>query len=65
MYLDTEGINYIRSKWAVDPASGETITPKREVLMEMYADGLAPRTTLNFSGAPRYNDGSVSFLEKA
>jgi hypothetical protein len=64
MYLDTEGINYIRSKWAVDPASGETITPKREVLMEMYADGLAPRTTLNFSGAPRYNDGSVSFFGK-
>ena len=27
MYLDTEGINYVRSKWAVDPATGKTVRP--------------------------------------
>jgi len=64
MYLDTEGVNYIRSKWAVDPATGKTIVPKREVLMEMYADGIAPRTSLNFTGAQGYNDGSVTFFGK-
>ena len=65
MYLDTEGVNYIRSKWAVNPATGKTIVPKREVLMEMYADGLPPRTSLKFTGAPRYNNGSVTFYGKA
>jgi len=64
MYLDTEGINYIRSKWAVDPKTGNTISPQREVLMEMYADGLAPNTSLKYSGAPRYNNGSVTFFGK-
>jgi hypothetical protein len=64
MYLDTEGVNYIRSKWAVDPNTGKAITPQREVLMEMYADGLAPRTNLSFSGAPRYSKGGTTYFGK-
>lgn len=64
MYLDTEGVNYIRSKWAVDPSTGKTIYPQREVMMEMYADGLAPKTSLTFTGAPRYNNGSTTFFGK-
>ena len=64
MYLDTEGINYIRSKWAVDPETGNTIYPQREVLMEIYADGLAPRTSHRFSGAPAYRSGGVQYFGK-
>lgn len=64
MYLDTEGVNYIRSKWAVDPSTGETIYPQREVLMELYADGLAPRTTHHFSGAPSYSSGGTTYYGK-
>lgn len=64
MYLDTEGINYIRSKWAVDPATGKTISPQREVLMEMYADGLSPITRMDFSGAPRYRTGGTTYFGK-
>lgn len=44
--LDTEGVNYIRTRWAVDPATGRTIQPKQEILWEVYADGIAPRTTI-------------------
>lgn len=64
MYLDTEGVNYIRSKWAVDPATGRAISPQREVLMEMYADGLAPKTRLNFTGAPRYRNSGTTYFGK-
>lgn len=64
MYLDTEGVNYIRSKWAVDPSTGRTASPQREVMMEMYADGLSPRTRLNFSGAPRYYSGGTTYFGK-
>ena len=64
LYLDTEGINYIRSKWAVDPATGKTVSPQREVMMEMYADGLSPRTSLRFDGAPRYYGGGTTYFGK-
>ncbi len=61
MYLDTEGINYIRSKWAVDKSTKKTIYPQREVLYEIYADGLAPVTSSKFSGAPRYSSGGTIY----
>lgn len=64
MYLDTEGVNYIRSKWAVDPETGKAIVPQREVQMPLYADGLAPRTSLTFSGAPRYRSGGITYFGK-
>jgi len=64
MYLDTEGLNYIRSKWAVDPETKRTVVPQQEVMYELYADGLAPTTTIRFSGAPRYVKGGTIFWGK-
>lgn len=61
MYLDTEGINYIRSKWAVDKNSKETVNPQQEVLYEVYADGLAPVTSSKFSGAPVYKKDKIYY----
>ena len=55
MYLDTEGINYIRSKWAVDGKTKKVASPKQEILYEIYADGLAPKTKSLFKSAPRYS----------
>lgn len=46
-YLDTEGTNWIRSRWAVDEA-GKTIYPKRDALWPVEADGLAPISTAKF-----------------
>ncbi|MGB1004377.1 MAG: OmpL47-type beta-barrel domain-containing protein [Salibacteraceae bacterium] len=54
MFLDTEGVNYMRSKWAVDPETGKPKVPQEEVMYELYADGLAPVTRLRFSGANVY-----------
>jgi len=64
MYLDTEGPNYIRSKYAVDPATGKTVQPPREVLYEVNADGLAPVTSLKYDGAPKYVSGGVTYFGK-
>lgn len=61
MYLDTEGINYIRSKWAVNKESQKTVNPKEEILYELYADGLPPYTYHKFSGAPKYTSGKVYY----
>ena len=43
-FLDTEGINYIRSSWAVDKKSGQTVMPKMDVYWEVYADGESSTT---------------------
>ncbi|GAB4375595.1 MAG: hypothetical protein Kow0075_02080 [Salibacteraceae bacterium] len=64
MYLDTEGPNYIRSKWAVDPETRRTAVPEQEVLYEVNADGQPPYTTLKFTGAPRYNAGGKTYFGK-
>lgn len=64
MYLDTEGPNFIRSKWAVDPETGRTAQPQQEVLYTVNADGLAPVTSLQFKNAPRYSSGGTVFYGK-
>lgn len=62
MFMDTEGVNYIRHRWAVEQSTGKTIYPKQEVLFEIIADGLSPITGSTFSGAPRYyGNGSVYY----
>lgn len=61
MYLDTEGVNYIRSKWAVNPDSKKAVNPQREVMMPIYADGLAPKTLVTFQGAPVYRANGVTY----
>jgi len=61
MFLDTEGINYIRSKWAVDKTTKKTASPQHEVLFEIYADGLPPVTKSKFSGSPSHTSGGTIF----
>ncbi len=43
-YFDTECINFIRSKWAVDKKT-KKVVPNVEVMFEVYADGIPPLTT--------------------
>ncbi|WP_422360736.1 OmpL47-type beta-barrel domain-containing protein [Reichenbachiella sp.] len=55
MYLDTEGINYIRSNWAADSMLKQ-LQPRFELLFEVYRDSEAPKTTVTFEESPRYKD---------
>ena len=61
-YLDTEGLNTIRSPWAVDPQTKQVLSPKEEVVFNVYADGVAPITQAVFTGAKKYfNKGKVYY----
>jgi hypothetical protein len=62
IYLDTEGVNYIRTRWAVD-SEGNKILPEQEVMMEIYADGIAPKSTVNLSSLS-FSDGQTTFYGK-
>ncbi len=53
-YFDTEGINYMRTRYAVDTATRKTVNPHIEILWEVYADGKAPVTKAKFSGTKKY-----------
>ncbi|WP_462252802.1 OmpL47-type beta-barrel domain-containing protein [Ekhidna sp.] len=72
LYLDTEGANYIRTKWAVDPETKEYAYPLREIQMELYADSKPPVVRPVFNSSALYkkndvtyygNDLSIEFVE--
>ena len=54
LYFDTEGINFIRHRWAVNEESKKTVRPKVTVKFEVYADSRTPRTSPDFTGAESY-----------
>ena len=54
LYLDTEGLNYIRTRYAVDPETKKPIYPPQEVLWEIYADSETPQTSFLLDGAAVY-----------
>lgn len=53
MYLDTEGANYIRTKWEMD-SLGRYIQPQREQVWVVYADSRAPVTKVTFISKEKY-----------
>ncbi len=54
MYFDAEGYNSLRSPSAVDTVTKRTVLPKQDIRFEVYADGIAPTTKINFSNARKY-----------
>jgi|GEM_PF-85340 len=61
MYLDTEGYNTFRSPSAVDTVSKEIVYPLTDVIFEMYADGIAPKTVMKMDASKKYFDGKKEF----
>ncbi|MEM7549743.1 MAG: hypothetical protein AAF363_08715 [Bacteroidota bacterium] len=53
-YFDTEGPNFIRTRWAVDKETGKTIYPKVEVLWKVYSDGEPPVTQIRYGVEDSY-----------
>ncbi|MEO1051147.1 MAG: hypothetical protein AAFX87_11000 [Bacteroidota bacterium] len=59
-YFDTEGANYIRTRWAVDKETGRTVEPKVEILWEVFSDSKSPKTAVSYGDATTYrSDGKV------
>jgi hypothetical protein len=64
MYLDTEGLNYIRSRYAVDPETKKAIVPNQEILWEIYADGTAPKSVFIFSETTEFTNKGKQYYGK-
>jgi len=63
-FFDTEGVNYIRTRWAVDRETHKTVYPKREVLWEIYADGLAPTSSIDYANTEIISKKGNLYLQK-
>lgn len=64
-YLDTEGINYIRSKWAVDPNTKEPVYPQFEVMWEVYRDGTPPTSHMSINDKSTFRRKGKIYLAEA
>ncbi len=62
MYLDTEGVNYFRTSYAVD-SIGKVVEPKVELLWEVFKDSQSPLTSVKFDNAVEYTseEGDVYY----
>lgn len=60
-YLDTEGINWVRTNWAVNRETRQTVVPQQEVLFPVYRDGTAPKTKVQFTQAQRFVSAEVPY----
>ena len=62
MFFDEEGLNIIRSPWAVDTQTHIRIYPLEVIEFEVYADGIAPRTYLKYGNSkPKVIAGRTYF----
>ena len=61
IYLDTEGPNYIRTKYAVDKNSKKIASPLVEVIMPIVADGSGPESSITFLNAERHRSGGIQY----
>lgn len=64
MYFDTEGKNTLRSPSAVDTITKKLVEPLRDVVFDVYADGIAPVTSLKISSAKKYLSAKTIFYGK-
>ncbi len=62
MYLDAEGYNSFRSPSAVDKTTHKIIYPIQDIVFEIYADGIDPKTSVDFGGAALYKSDGVIHL---
>lgn len=64
IYFDTEGINYIRTRNAVDNQTLKQVLPVQEVLLPVYADGQAPVSKANYLNTERLRADNVEYFGK-
>jgi hypothetical protein len=61
-YLDSEGKNTIRTPWAVDTVTKQLVYPQQEIVFEVYADGLAPVTSIKYNKGKTLPSNNKIFL---
>lgn len=63
-YLDTEGLNTVRTPSKVDKKTKQVIIPKSDIIFEVYADGVPPVTSIKFSGAKKHTKNQTTYYGK-
>jgi len=58
LYLPNEGLNEFYSPWAVDTITKKEVSPKRNVIFEIYADSKPPTTKIN-NNITSYSKGDI------
>lgn len=61
-YLDTEGLNFVRSRNAVNKETMLSV-PDTEVLYEIYADGIASVSTVTYTNVSKYVSDGVTYYK--
>ena len=64
MFFDSEGRNTLRSPWAVDTITKKIVEPKMDIQFQVYADGIAPKSTLNIINANKFIKNGIVFFGK-
>ncbi len=62
IYLDTEGPNFIRTRYAVDRNTKKIASPLVEVVMPIIADGSGPVSAISFLNTERHRSGGVQYF---
>jgi hypothetical protein len=55
LYFDVEGYNSFRSPSAVDTSTHKTVIPLQDIVFEVYADGIAPVTKIEYENTEVYS----------
>lgn len=63
-YFDTYGLNFIRTKWAVDKITHKTVQPQQEIEWPVFVDGIAPETEPKFTSKSAYLVNGVRYFTK-
>jgi predicted small secreted protein len=63
-FLDTEGWNTIRTPSKVDPVTRKVILPISDVIFELYADGIAPTTKIQYKNVSLYRSEGNLYMGK-
>ncbi len=62
LFLDTEGINFVRKQHAVNKTTMKQEAPLVEILFEVYADGYAPVSNLALENAPVFSSEEKQYF---
>ncbi|HAN77220.1 MAG TPA: hypothetical protein DCQ31_05315 [Bacteroidales bacterium] len=63
-YFDTDGYNTIRTPSQVDTITKKTILPVRDIIFEIYADGLAPQSAIALETKNKFFAKGTNFYGK-
>lgn len=64
LFFDTEGDNFFRAKWAVNPINKKKISPELEIKYAVYRDGTPPATFVRFLKAKSFRREGIQFYGK-